>query len=499
MGEDAHATMARDPTTANSLKSVSPGILPRVKLQIVHFDGHILNMRTRMPFRFGISTMTFTPHLFLRIELAIDGQRFTGMAADHLPPKWFTKNPASSFRDDVAEMIRVIRHAGDAAVQIPACGSVYALWKQLYQKQATWMAQENIPPLLGFFGVSLIERAMLDAFCRAIKIPFADALRGNRLGIEGMSLNLLPPQPLPSLIARHTVGLTDPITPDDIPPADLLDDGLPQSLDQCIAAYGLTHFKIKLSGQVEHDLQRLRRLAAVIGQASPDYAYTLDGNENFHALEPFAALWQSLTVDPALQTFLKRLIFIEQPLHRDVALSEPVKRAMLLWRDRPPMIIDESDATLGSLPMALDCGYVGTSHKNCKGIFKGIQNACRIAEQRQVHPQGHWILSGEDLSNVGPIALLQDLTVMANLGITHVERNGHHYFRGISYLPVALQATIMAHHGDIYRLHERGFPTLDVRAGKITVGSAVAAPFGEAFDFDPGEFTPLDQWSFDSM
>jgi hypothetical protein len=234
-----------------------------------------------------------------------------------------------------------------------------------------------------------------------------------------------------------------------------------------------------------------------MGQESPNYAFTLDGNENFHALEPFAALWRSLIADPSLQSFLQRLIFVEQPLHRDVALSDPVKRAMLAWTDRPAIIIDESDATLGSLPVALEAGYAGTSHKNCKGIFKGILNACRIAELRRERPEGNWILSGEDLSNVGPVSLLQDLAVMATLGISHVERNGHHYFRGLSSLPPDLQTTIMQHHGDLYRLHERGYPTLDIRGGRINIGSVVAAPFGAAFEFDPEQFTPWNEWSFD--
>jgi hypothetical protein len=467
-----------------------------VKLQIHNYDGHVLNVRARMPFRFGISTMTFAPHLFLRVDLSIDGQRVQGVAADHLPPKWFTKNPQTSYKDDVADMLRVIRHAGEAAKEIPPTGSPFAMWRELYARQAAWIEQEKLPPLLGFFGVTLVERAMLDAVCRATKTPFGNALRGNMLGIEGMPIDLLPVEPLRSVISRHTVGLTDPISASDIPAAERIDDGLPQSLDQCIRAYGLTHFKIKLCGDVAKDLHRLRRLAEVIGQECPNNAFTLDGNENFHDIEPFRTLWDSLTADPSLQAFLRNLIFVEQPLHRDVALGEPVKRAMLAWRDRPPIIIDESDATFGSLSAALECGYIGTSHKNCKGIFKGIKNACRIAELRRTRPEGNWILSGEDLSNIGPVSLPQDLAVMANLGVTHVERNGHHYFKGLSFLPTDVQETVLKHHGDVYRRHERGYPTLDIRGGKIALGSVVDAPFGMGFDFDPGRFTPVEKWTF---
>ena len=154
-----------------------------------------------------------------------------------------------------------------------------------------------------------------------------------------------------------------------------------------------------------------------------------------------------------------------------------------------------TDATLDSLPRALDCGYIGTSHKNCKGLFKGILNAAMIAGLRRDQPQQRWILSGEDLSNVGPVALLQDLAVMASLGIEHVERNGHHYFCGLSFLPKDVQETILEHHRDLYRRHD-GYPTLDVRDGKVSIDSVVAAPFGMGFEFDPSGLTPLEEWVF---
>jgi hypothetical protein len=471
-----------------------------VSCQILDYDAHVMNLRTRLPFRYGMATMTTVPHLLLRVQAAFDdGRRGTGIAADHLPPKWFTKDPATSFRDDAQQMIAVIRQAADTCKALHPADSPFHWWQELYGKQSAWAADQGIPPLLANFGVSLLERALIDAFCRCSRIPFAKALRQNLLGIDGMSLELLPKQPLQSIIARHTVGLLDPVTSDDIPDSDRLNDGLPQSLDECIRAYGLTHFKIKLSGDVALDAVRLHCLAGALDAATPRYRFTLDGNENFHELEPFRRLWQSLTADPSLKPFLANLIFVEQPLHRDVALSDAVKHEMLAWADRPPIIIDESDATLASLPRAIECGYVGTSHKNCKGIFKGIRNACFITDLRRSRPDTQWILSGEDLSNVAPIAQLQDLAVMANLGIEHVERNSHHYFRGLSYLPQGIQDRILQKHGDLYRPHERGFVALDIRGGRVRVESLIQAPFGVNFDFDPALFTPLERWTFDSL
>lgn len=109
------------------------------------------------------------------------------------------------------------------------------------------------------------------------------------------------------------------------------------------------------------------------------------------------------------------------------------------------------------------------------------------------------ILSGEDLANVGPVALLQDLTVMATLGIEHVERNGHHYFSGLSMIPPTWQQQILHHHGDLYRLHPNGYPTLRIEKGALRIQSLIQAPFGLHFPLDPSGLTPLTVWEYESL
>src|SRR5262249_17930380 len=136
------------------------------------------------------------------------------------------------------------------------------------------------------------------------------------------------------------------------------------------------------------------------------------------------------------------------PFHRDVALLPEVVGKLAEWSDRPPLIIDESDGEVESLPQALELGYAGTSYKNCKGIFKGLANACLLAQRRRQQPTQSAILSGEDLVNIGPVALLQDLTACATLGIASVERNGHHYFAGLSMFPLEVQQQILKAHFD---------------------------------------------------
>jgi L-alanine-DL-glutamate epimerase-like enolase superfamily enzyme len=472
-------------------------------------DLYLLNLRTRMPFRYGIAAMTAVPHLFVRLELDVAGRRQVGVAADNLPPKWFTKDPATTYEDDLAAMFAVITAACDTAQQLGLAATPFDLWQHLYEVQQRWGTAHGHTPLLAGFGASLVERAVLDAFCRATGQPFAAAVCANTLGIRlgdihpalagHQPADFLPARPLTSIIARHTVGLTDPLTDDDIPPDERLHDGLPQSLVAAIQAYGLTHFKIKLGGDAAADAARLRRLAAILDAATPDYAFTLDGNEQYLALEPFQELWRALAADAALAPFLRHLIFVEQPLRRDVALSPALGRALPAWSAAPPIIIDESDAELSSLPTALAAGYAGTSHKNCKGIFKGIANACLLEQHRRANPGRQYLLSGEDLTNIGPVALPQDLAVLATLGVEHAERNGHHYFAGLGMLPEDLQTALLARQGDLYERGSQGAPTVRITHGAIATGSVVAAPFGVGIDFDPARFTPLAEWRFASL
>ena len=482
-------------------------------LRVQAIDLRLFNMRTRLPFRYGIVTLRACPHLFLSLTLDVDGRTFTGVAADHLPPKWFTKNPQTPFEDDLRDMIALIRHASDQALAAGPQDDVFSLVSRVYAQQAAWGIDRDLPPLLYNFGVSLVERAAIEAFCKAAFTPFHAALHRNLLGIRftgGPMLDYpdlantaparwLPNHPLRQITARHTVGLVDYLTDAEIPPADRVDDGLPQSFEAAIRYYGLRHFKLKIAGDVDKDLDRLKRIFSIINQdVKGDWAFTVDGNENYKQISPFRQLWERLAADPTLQAVLPRLIFIEQPLHRDVALTDEVRSELSSWPDRPPIIIDESDGYPGAALRALDCGYAGTSHKNCKGIAKGVANAALLAKRRHEHPGHTFLLSGEDLSNVGPVSLQQDLAVCAALGIQSVERNGHHYFKGLSMHSAAVQQQVLRAHPDLFRPHETGnFATLAVHDGHLTLDSVVDAPFGVAFDLDTTQFTPLEDWQFD--
>lgn len=460
-------------------------------LQVKDVQFHRLDMRTRFPFRYGIASLTELPHLFVKVVIELDGQQCVGVAADGLTPKWFTKNPDTSFdTDDLPNMQRVIRQAANVALQMPQQGSVYQWWRELYEEQHVWAKSESIPALLAGLGVSLLERAVIDAVCRQRMTPLFALLQSEIIGADTAHL---PTRPASSVFLRHTVGMADPLVEEEINPDDHVHDGLPHSLEQCIDRYGLKYFKIKLSGRIEADSPRLAKIADVLRQrVGPSMRFTLDGNEQYRDFAHFREHWASLRTNTEIrEMFDASLLFVEQPLHRECALLPDVKVGLQQWSEAPPIIIDESDDSLDSLSRALDLGYSGTSHKNCKGIFKSIHAAATI--RRLHHKDRPLIHSAEDLGNVGPVALLQDLAVVAALGIEHVERNGHHYFAGLSMFPDSIQESIATDHDDLYERTEQGFVALRPQQGRLRLESVNRAPFGLA---QLPDLSLFDSWEF---
>lgn len=465
------------------------------------FEFFVRPTRTRFPFRYGIASMTEVPHLFVRTRVLIGNQSSFGLTSEGLPPKWFTKNPATTFEQDLPEMLEVIGHAARLAKQIAQTPiSFFDFWRELYRQQTDWAKSRKLAPLLANLGVALVERAVLDGLCRSASQPLHRMVDSNRLGLrlgevypelgDAQPGDLLPAVPLDSCFVRHTIGLGDALSPAEIPADERVDDGLPQDLESSIRAYNLRYFKVKLFADAERDLARLRALSGLLERETDgNFLVTLDGNENFKSFAAFREFWQQALADATLRGLWQRIIVVEQPVHRDHALNDEAGTALLSWPDRPPLIIDESDGELGDLPRALSLGYAGTSHKNCKGIVKGLANACLLEKRRRGGPPG--VLTGEDLCNLGPVALLQDLALMALLGIEHVERNGHHYFRGLSLWPDDWQAETLAAHSDLYARHPQGFVALQIHQGRLRLDAVNAAPLGFRPLLDPSRLERL--------
>ena len=456
---------------------------PSIRVREIEFA--VVPTKTRFPFRYGIAAMTSAPHWFVYSTVEIDGKVSRGVASEGLPPKWFAKNPDTTFEeDDLPGMESSIRHAAETATEIGEPLSFFQFWKSICEEQTCWANKNGIPLLLAQLGTAIVERTVLDALCRSLEIPLHKVIRNNLLGIDLGSIHselrgadlstAFEAPPLEKVGVRHTVGLADPLTDLDIGDDDRADDGLPLSLEASIRKYGLNYFKIKLCGDLDTDSERLRELARLFELELPsvNYQISIDGNEQYRDMETFREQFEIHRSDESKAQLFTHLLFVEQPIHRDLALDDSVAKGIADWEDAPALIIDESDESTSTLPRALALGYAGTSHKNCKGIVKSLTNRVLLNGKEE------GIMSAEDLANIGPVALLQDLAMVALLGISHAERNGHHYFAGLSMFSKSLQEQMVNDHGDLYDYGNGEYATLQVSDGKVDVRSINSAPFG---------------------
>ena len=489
----------------NPAKEAIPGVPPiryassmnneAPLIRLVELEAFIHDVATRMPFRYGIACMTAAPALHLRLTIEdSSGRTARGVAADGLPPRWFDKDPEKSLRQNVEDQVCAMTIARDIYLEqgrTPATAAAHwqAALPQVYEN----CAEKGLNALTSAFGSSFFERAMLDALARLCGLSFFELLKNDLTGLETSSI--IPDRPLERLYCRHTVGLGDPVRTADIAEEDRLDDGLPQSLEECIAEYGLHYFKVKVCGEDETDLERITQLTGLFEEhCTRGYSITLDGNEQYKDPRQLIELLKKLEEDPSTRRFCEQVLFIEQPLSRETALSADAERGLRELAALRPIVIDESDDSLDSFRRATELGYSGTSHKNCKGIFKSLLNRRLVCELNHEAGRELYFQSAEDLANLPVIPLQQDLTAVAALGIPHVERNGHHYFRGLGHLPAAEAKAALEAHPDLYEPFDNSVRLL-VQNGALELGSLQCVGFGYGCELSLEERQRLEDWT----
>ncbi len=137
------------------------------------------------------------------------------------------------------------------------------------------------------------------------------------------------------------------------------------------------------------------------------------------------------------------------------------------------MDLDESDDSLEAFPLARRRGYTGVSSKTCKGLYKSILNSARCTLWNREEGSSRFFMTGEDLTTQAGLAVQQDLALVSLLGLTHVERNGHHYVNGMAGLPEAEQDAFLAAHPDLYE-RSHGAVRLRITDGNLAIGSLFA-------------------------
>ncbi|MGK3951605.1 hypothetical protein ACLKM7_04690 [Microbacterium sp. I2] len=472
-------------------------------ITITHVDLRVAPVRTRLPFRYGIAEMTGAPHVAVEVRIR-DGQgrEVNGCASEHLPPKWFTKNPHTSFSEDLASMVEVVEKAAALASGLHA-PDAFQLWRLLDSAQMQWAEMHGVPGLLAGLGTSLVERAMIDAVCRALGSPFPVALRSGALGFDPAKIHdelegirwqaLFPDRPATSIALRHTVALADPLDAADV--EDRPGDDLPVSLESVLVSHRVRYLKVKTTGDPVVDRDRLATIFRLCEKASITPRLTIDGNESMRDGDGLMSWISTLLLDPGIGGSLREsLVAVEQPLHRDVALTTELAATLAtLAEEGVAVIVDESDDDVHAVRRAMDLGYAGGTYKGCKGVFRGLANAALVTHRGRL---GHrTLLTAEDLSTLPPLTVAQDLVVAATMGLEHVERNGQHYFGRMAPLSPDVDDLAVSAHPDLYQLGSDGRAQLRISDGMFSIGSILDAPFGFAPELD---ITGLQELSIES-
>ena len=450
----------------------------------------------RLPFRFGVITLTQCPQAFVRarIELA-DGASAWGAAAEMLAPKWFDKNLALTNEDNFDQLRDVLQLARQAYLSDAAPATAFGHFARHYGADLRVAGAAGYNALLANYGPALIDRAVLDALCHCRVVSFYSAMRSNLPGVGGAGFVgvsassdarpafaafdfdsfLRTVEPATAIDARHTVGMLDAITAADLGGSARVNDGLPETLEDVIKVYGHRYFKLKVGGEVAADLARLESIASVLDRIAAPYFVSLDGNEQYDGAQGLALLVAGIRSNRSLERLWNSTLFIEQPIARNVALDADLRNANL----GKPVIIDESDGELDAFVRAKERGYAGVSSKTCKGLYKSVLNAARCARWNAEENTRRYFMSAEDLTTQAGVSVQQDLALAALLGIRHVERNGHHYVNGMAAQSPAEQDAFLAAHPDLYE-RSHGAVRLRIHDGCIETTSLQCAGYASA-------------------
>jgi hypothetical protein len=438
----------------------------------------------RKPFRFGAVTVEGAAQAFVRVEIVLEnGPAALGGTAELMVPKWFDKNPALSPADTVDALRRSLVAARALYLEPRAPLTAFALHAACIAGQIARCGAENIPPLAAAFGAAQIDKAILDALLRAHRL---DLFRGLGANIAGLDARLTPDiddgairhflvsrRPPDRVALRHTVGMLDRL------------DGS-GGLAGIAAETGCRFFKIKLGGDPAADIARLAAIDAELAKAGMDYRVTLDANEQYAGIGPLGALCHALDSEPELVGLKGRLLYIEQPLPREIALERPLGALA----ERFAVIIDEADDSYDAFPKAKNAGYAGISSKACKGIYKSLLNGARAMAWNAQNRARRYFVSAEDLTCQPGLALQQDTALVAFHGIAHAERNGHHYGDDFAGAPAAEQAAFAAAHPDLYRA-DADRVRLHIEEGGISARSLAVPGFASAVMPDWAAMQPL--------
>ena len=260
----------------------SPRMNDAPRLKLVEVERYERDVRLRLPFRFGVITVTHATQAVIRATHRAAGRAHrAGRRGRDAGGEMVRQEPRAV---DDAQNLDQLRQSLAIAIELYTArgfDTPFGLYAGVYREQQARGAALDLNPLVASYGPALLDRAIADALGRgdrpllpgdglaatspasARPISTPD-LAGFDIGAFLGGLRMAP-----SIEVRHTVGLVDPITAGDQKPGERVDDGLPETLEEVVRHYRGRYYKLKVGGNIAADLERLARIAAVLDRALP--------------------------------------------------------------------------------------------------------------------------------------------------------------------------------------------------------------------------------------
>src|SRR6266704_807452 len=184
------------------------------RLRILGLDLFERDVVLRLPFRFGVVTLTACPQAFVRARIAVeDGVEAVGASAELLAPKWFDKNLALTNEDNFRQLRDSLRLAREAYLADTRSRCAFRHAASCYQALIDSGSLRGLNPLVVGFGHAVIDRLTTYRITLDGNEQFADAEAAVRFWrqLEGTpalrrmaDATLYIEQPLPRAITLET-------------------------------------------------------------------------------------------------------------------------------------------------------------------------------------------------------------------------------------------------------------------------------------------------------
>lgn len=394
----------------------------------------------RAPIKFGGRVVTDVVLLHVTVDVQTrDGRRGRGLGSMPMGNVWGWPSRSVSSESTLQTMTglgeRLAREANDYRGTGHPLEITHEL-SQHYQAVADDVTgaaglPEPMPRLAQLVAASPLEAAVHDAYGKAlgensynllgkefVNSDLSAYLTGEFRGeyLDQYTLR----KPKPTMPLYHLVGALDPLTEADI--TTRINDGLPETLPEWIAADGLTHLKIKLNGDdLDWDVERVVSIERVAAEAQKKrgctaWCYSADFNEKCKNVEYVLEFLDRIA--ERSPEALRRLQYIEQPTHRDLR-ANPENR-MHEAAKRKPVVIDESLVDLESLLLSRELGYSGVALKACKGHSEALLMGAAAQKYKM-------FLCVQDLTCPGA-SFLHSASLSARIPtVAAIEGNGRQY------------------------------------------------------------------------